>query len=200
MIGASQAPLTSLSSDQVLAAESANAAAAPSASAATTNAGTGTTAISGNSASAGASTDSGAAAPASTNGVINLSLPLASADATPTAPAATTPAVTPPASTASTTQAAADAAAQAVSSGYHIWIGTLQNEGDARIYWSQEVQRFPDLLKTLSLTLRQIDLGASQGIWFRVLGGPLASREAADKVCRSIKARSPLDDCRVVLN
>jgi len=48
--------------------------------------------------------------------------------------------------------------------------------------------------------VRQVDLGASQGIWFRVLGGPFDNREAADHLCGSIKSRSPLDDCRVVLN
>ena len=129
-----------------------------------------------------------------------MSLPLTASDTTPSAAATTAPAATPPASTAATSVAAADAASQAVAGGYHVWIGTLQNESDARLYWAQEVQRFPDLLKSLGLTLRQIDLGASQGVWFRVLGGPLASREAADKLCQSIKARSPLDDCRVVLN
>jgi len=48
--------------------------------------------------------------------------------------------------------------------------------------------------------LRQVDLGASQGIWFKVLGGPFASGDAAERICQSIKARSPLDDCRVLPN
>jgi hypothetical protein len=127
--------------------------------------------------------------------VINLSLPLGAADTIPAAPAAT-----PPASTASTTVAAADASAEAASNGYQIWIGTLRSESEARLYWAQEVERFPDLLKSLALSLRQVDLGASQGIWFEVLGGPLASGGDADRICQSIKARSPLDDCRVLPN
>ena len=81
-----------------------------------------------------------------------------------------------------------------------IWIGTLRSDDDGRIYWAQQVQRFPDLLRKLRLDLLPVDLGAGQGSWFKVLGGPFAGAAAADKVCRAIKSRSPADDCSVVTN
>ncbi len=129
---------------------------------------------------------------AQSTGVINLGLPLAgtSDSAGTSVPSATL------------TVAALPAGTEGVTGGevFRIWIGTFKNESDARSYWSQEVQRFPDLLKKVELVVRQIDLGASQGVWFRVMGGPFATREAADKLCGAIKTRSPVDDCRVVLN
>jgi hypothetical protein len=80
---------------------------------------------------------------------------------------------------------------------YSVWLGTFSSRGDAITYWAQEVQRFPDLLKHLRLSVRQVDLGPGQGIWYRVLGGPVADRAAADKLCGTIATRSPSDDCRV---
>ena len=168
-------------------------------SATTVTAGTVVATASTSGASTGGASSGGTSGSSNNNGVINLSLPLGATDTIPSAPAATAPAAT-TASTASTTVAAADATAAATPTSYQIWIGTLHSEGDARLYWTQEVQRFPDLLKSLGLSLRQVDLGASQGIWFKVLGGPVASSQAADRICQSIKARSPLDDCRVLPN
>jgi hypothetical protein len=131
-------------------------------------------------------------APAPANGIINLGLPLGSASGGgTTAPAPST-----------ATVASVPAGDEVAGGGdvFRVWIGTFKTEADARTYWSQEAQRFPDLLKPLELLVRQVDLGASQGIWFRVLGGPFSDREAADHLCGSIKSRSPVDDCRVVLN
>src|SRR5207249_6943391 len=81
-----------------------------------------------------------------------------------------------------------------------IWIGTLKSDYEARMYWAQQVQRFPDLLKTLTLDLRPVDLGGAQGIWFKVTGGPFAGTEAAEKLCQAIKSRSPADECTVILD
>jgi len=132
--------------------------------------------------------------PPPSSGVIDLGLPIAGASS----------GVTPPAPWPSTTTTVASLPPASETTGgsnvFRIWIGTFKTEGEARLYWSQEVQRFPDLLKPLQLALRQVDLGASQGVWFRVLGGSFGNQEAADHLCGSIKSRSPLDDCRVVLN
>jgi hypothetical protein len=132
-------------------------------------------------------------APARSTGAINLGLPLAAASS-----GVTLPLPAPSTATAAPVPAASEAAGGP--DVFRIWIGTFKTDGDARTYWSQQVQRFPDLLKPLQLEVRQVDLGASQGIWFRVLGGAFDNREAADHLCGSIKSRSPLDDCRVVLN
>jgi TPR repeat protein len=80
---------------------------------------------------------------------------------------------------------------------YLVWLGTFNRRGDAVTYWAQQVQRYPDLLKHLRLSIRPVDLGPSQGVWYRVLGGPVADRAAADELCRKVASRSPTDDCRV---
>ena len=80
----------------------------------------------------------------------------------------------------------------------HVWIGTLRSDNDARLYWMQEVRRFPDLLQRLSMALRPVDLGAGQGVWFKVLAGPFAGADAAGKICQAIRTRAPADDCSVV--
>jgi hypothetical protein len=87
------------------------------------------------------------------------------------------------------------AAAPAVT---RIWIGTLRTDQGARTFWLQQSQRFPDLLKRLKLELRPVNLGAAQGVWFKVLGGPFAGTAEAQKTCSAIKSRSPADDCSVV--
>ena len=142
--------------------------------------------------------------PPPSSGVIDLGLPIAGASSGVTPPASSPPTSSPPTSSPSTTTTVASLPSASETTGgsnvFRIWIGTFKTEGEARLYWSQEVQRFPDLLKPLQLALRQVDLGASQGVWFRVLGGSFGNQEAADHLCGSIKSRSPLDDCRVVLN
>jgi hypothetical protein len=94
---------------------------------------------------------------------------------------------------------APDAPASAAPAGpAHVWIGTLRSDNDARLYWMQEVRRFPDLLQRLNVALRPVDLGAGQGVWFKVLAGPFAGADAAGKICQAIRTRAPADDCSVV--
>jgi hypothetical protein len=129
--------------------------------------------------------------PAKTAGAIDLGLPLdgsgGSVAGTAAAPAGSVNVASIPEGT-------------TTSDAYRVWIGTFKTENDALIFWAQELQRFPDLMKSLKLTIRQVDLGGSQGIWYRVLGGPFGNRQGADQLCNNIKARSPSDDCRVVIN
>jgi hypothetical protein len=131
--------------------------------------------------SAAASGNSGAA-PSSPDRPIKLGLPLGAAQGSSTDTATIAGQAVPPSGVVS-----------------HVWIGTFPNRNDAMTYWAQQRQRFPDLLRGRELTIREIDLGASQGIWFRVLGGPFASRDA-EKVCQTMRKRSPADDCRAVSN
>ena len=139
--------------------------------------------------------------PAKTTGAINLGLPIGAnaggtvggaGAAVPVTPVTTTDLNVASVGPGTTTESGNDI--------YRVWIGTFKTENDALIYWGQELQRFPDLLKSLKLIVRQVDLGASQGIWYRVLGGPFGTREGAENLCVSIRTRSPADECRVVLN
>jgi hypothetical protein len=79
-----------------------------------------------------------------------------------------------------------------------IWIGTLHSDYDARLYWTQQVHRFPDLLQRLSLAVRPVNLGSGQGVWYKVLAGPFAGADAAGRICQAIRTRAPADDCSVV--
>ena len=79
-----------------------------------------------------------------------------------------------------------------------IWIGTLRSDYDARLYWTQQVHRFPDLLQRLSLAVRPVNLGGGQGVWYKVLAGPFAGADAAGRICQAIRTRAPADDCSVV--
>ena len=83
---------------------------------------------------------------------------------------------------------------------YRVWIGTFKTENDALIYWGQELQRFPDLLKPLKLVIRQVDLGGKPGHLVSRAGRALRLARGADSLCGAIKSRSPLDECRVILN
>jgi hypothetical protein len=136
--------------------------------------------------------------PAKSTGAINLGLPIGggTAGTVAPAPAAGVTVASIPADTATLGGAATSGGGDV----FRAWIGTFKTENDALIFWGQELQRFPDLLKPLKLVIRQVDLGASQGIWYRVLGGPFGSREGAENLCGAIKSRSPMDECRVILN
>ena len=62
----------------------------------------------------------------------------------------------------------------------------------------QQVRRFPDLLQRLKLALQPVDLGAGQGVWYKVLAGPFAGADAAGRICQAIRSRAPANDCSVV--
>ncbi len=104
------------------------------------------------------------------------------------------------ADTASTSSDAAGWADQAVVGGYQVWMGNFVNEGEARRFWKRQVHRYPALLKKLKPTLSRIHPGKAVVASYRLLGGTLASRAAAEHVCGSILSRSPHSVCRVVLS
>jgi hypothetical protein len=104
------------------------------------------------------------------------------------------------ADTAGTSSEAAAWADQALVGGYKIWMGNFVSERDARLFWKKQVRRYPALLKKLKPTLRRIHSGTSQVAGYRLLGGSLADRAAAEHVCGSILSRSPHNVCRVVLS
>jgi len=104
------------------------------------------------------------------------------------------------ADTASTSSDAAAWADQAVVGGYQIWMGNFVSEGEARRFWKKQVHRYPALLKKLKPTLSRIHPGTAVVARYRLLGGTLASRAAAEHVCGSILSRSPHNVCRVVLS
>ncbi len=78
---------------------------------------------------------------------------------------------------------------------YRVQIASTKSEGLAQREWNDQVSKYPDVLSNLSLTVQRAVV-KNRGIFYRVQGGPFADRDAADSVCRTLKARG--QDCLVV--
>ena len=100
-----------------------------------------------------------------------------------TADTTTTASVT-PASTAPVAPAAAAAPVQ----GYLIQISAQRDEGAAQDLWNQLADRHTDILGGLTPYIVEADLG-SRGIFYRIRAGDFETRDAGDRVCRSLQSR-----------
>ena len=60
---------------------------------------------------------------------------------------------------------------------YHVHLSSVRRAGQAPVEWRRLQQVYP-ALGGLELVVSRVDLGAGRGVWFRVLGGPLARAEA----------------------
>ena len=79
----------------------------------------------------------------------------------------------------------------------HIWLSSQKSREQAERGWQELRTAYPSLLGKLELTVREVDLGAAKGIWFRVYAGPLASKQDAKDLCAKIKAQPPNSNCLV---
>jgi len=109
----------------------------------------------------------------------------AATSATPAPVAAPTP---------TTPKPAAVVAKPASGNGPKIQIGAFGSEKEAQQFWSARTAKYPDLLGKLTLHLEQVGSGPKAG-WVRVQAVGLASRDAAQSVCSSLKAKG--QDCIV---
>src|SRR5262249_36089393 len=71
----------------------------------------------------------------------------------------------------------------------HIWLSSQKSRDQAERGWKELQTAYPDLLGKLELTVREVDLGAAKGVWYRVYAGPLASKQDAKDLCAKIKAQ-----------
>lgn len=78
---------------------------------------------------------------------------------------------------------------------YRVQVASAKSEGLAEREWKSQVNKFPDVLATLSLTVQRA-IVKDRGTFYRVQGGPFPDRSAADSVCRKLKSRG--QDCLVV--
>jgi cell division septation protein DedD len=76
----------------------------------------------------------------------------------------------------------------ATAGSYRVQLAALQSEEAAAAAWSVLQKKYPDLLGPLTATILKVDLGA-QGIFYRVQGGPLPDRQAAEKLCGKLDQR-----------
>jgi len=78
---------------------------------------------------------------------------------------------------------------------YRVQVASLKSQNQAEAAWKEQVQRYPELLSDLSLTVQRAVL-AGKGTYYRVQIGPFSNRDAADSLCRKLKSRG--QDCLVV--
>jgi TPR repeat protein len=142
--------------------------------------------------------------------------------ATTEAPAATAEvaAVEPPASASSTgtqtaeapaTVPAADAAPAAVEpaapaepqtasiSTINVQMSSQKSRSEAEGAVTQLKAVYAKVVEPYDFYVKEVDLGKSKGIWYRVLVGPMPSEKDARALCAKIKAEPPHNDCLVQL-
>lgn len=76
----------------------------------------------------------------------------------------------------------------AIADRWRIQIAAVRSRDGAQQEWSRQVSRNEQLLSGLQLEVQQIEI-EGRGTLFRVRGGPLESRDAANALCNSLKAR-----------
>lgn len=76
-------------------------------------------------------------------------------------------------------------------------LSSLRSEAAAKREWSDLQHSFPEPLGQLQAEFRRTELG-DKGTFYRVLAGPLPSRDAAAQVCAALKARDARQYCRVL--
>ncbi len=68
--------------------------------------------------------------------------------------------------------------APAAEAGYRLHLSSVRRTREAPGEWRRLQRAYPALLGGLELAVVRVDLGAVRGVWFRLLGGPLARAEA----------------------
>jgi hypothetical protein len=76
-------------------------------------------------------------------------------------------------------------------------LSSLRSEEAAKREWSDLQRSFPEPLGQMQAEFRRTDLG-DKGAYYRVLAGPLPSRDAARQVCADLKAKKARQYCRIM--
>jgi cell division septation protein DedD len=76
-------------------------------------------------------------------------------------------------------------------------LSSLRSEAAAKRQWSDLQQSFPVPLGQLQAEFHRTDLG-DKGTFYRVLAGPLPSRDEATQVCAALKAKDARQYCRIL--
>ena len=98
-----------------------------------------------------------------------------------------------PARSATSTKSATDPAGHFV-----LQLASLPSQAEAERASAALKSRYADLLGRIDLTIHRADLGASKGVWYRVLAGPLAAHDEAVRLCERLRAAAHPADCFVV--
>lgn len=69
-----------------------------------------------------------------------------------------------------------------------IHLSSLRSEAAARKEWQALKKAFPDQLSSMSPSFRRTEI-ADRGVFYRVLAGPLPSKQSARQICGALKAK-----------
>lgn len=72
--------------------------------------------------------------------------------------------------------------------GFGLHLASYKSESNVDPGWAQLARQLPGLIDGMSPIMKRVDLG-SKGIFYRLHAGPVATRAAADDLCRQIKQR-----------
>ena len=87
--------------------------------------------------------------------------------------------------------------ATATKGNFMVQVGAFAERDKAETHWNTVKSKNSGVLSKLNPSYMRVDLGA-RGILYRVRGGMIESREAADKVCDDLKKNN--QSCMVVTN
>ena len=99
--------------------------------------------------------------------------------------------------TAAAPDAASEPAAADPAVAMVLHLSSLRSEEAAKREWSDLQRSFPEPLGQMQAEFRRTDLG-DKGAYYRVLAGPLPSRDAARQACADLKAKKARQYCRIM--
>lgn len=85
---------------------------------------------------------------------------------------------------------------KAVKGNIFIQLGSLKSYDIAESEWLRLSKKHKDMLGNLQSTIQKVDLGADQGIYYRLRAGSFENIEAAKEVCAKLKERKV--ECLVI--
>lgn len=71
---------------------------------------------------------------------------------------------------------------------WRVQLGSVRSSEKAQHEWARLQKQHPDLLGGLTLSVQRADLGAGKGVFYRIRGGALPDRVAANSLCARLKA------------
>ena len=82
---------------------------------------------------------------------------------------------------------------------YHLWLASAQSEDEAARIWRDTKARHPEALadRPARIARQQLEGAAA---FYRVMVGPLPSRQAAEQACAALWAQDPSTFCMIRTN
>jgi hypothetical protein len=80
-----------------------------------------------------------------------------------------------------------------------IGLSSQKTNEQAERGWEELRKAYGDLLGNLQPSIREVDLGAEKGVWYRLYAGPVANRADAQVLCAKIKSQPPKSNCLIVV-